>query len=186
MDEAVANNAVLGGQLYQDGLEDDTPEGEALRRETGDRILASKAREFHTLGTVLGLGYEDSPIVLPDGAPPALRDGKIYTPSARPGSLAPHAWLPDGRALYDLFGPGLTLVAAQDADDRDIAQAQADARAARAPLAVVRPEGVAVRALYGAALTLVRPDQYVAWRGPHWFPDALRHSLGLTTVAEPA
>ncbi len=185
MDEAVANNAVLGGQLYQDGLEDDTPEGEALRRETGDRILASKAREFHTLGAVLGLGYEDSPIILPDGTPPSPRDGKIYRPSARPGSLAPHAWLPDGRALYDLFGPGLALVAAQDADDRDLAQAQADARAARAPLTVVRPEGVAVRELYGAALTLVRPDQYVAWRGPRWSPTALRHALGLATVAEP-
>ena len=186
MDEAVANNAILGGQLYSQGLEDDTPQGEALRRETGARILAAKSREFHTLGVVLGLGYEDSPVIIGDGTPPPPRDTKIYTPSARPGSLAPHAWLPDGRSLYDLFGPGLTLVAAGDANSRDIARAEADARAAGAPLIVLRPEGVPVCELYGAPLTLVRPDQYVAWRGLSWSPDALRRSLGLDPVREPA
>jgi hypothetical protein len=27
------------------------------------------------------------------------------------GSRLPHAWLPDGRSLYDVLGPGLTLLA---------------------------------------------------------------------------
>ena len=178
MDEAVANNAVLGGQLYQPGLEDDTPEGEAVRTQTGAHILATKTREFHTLGTVLGLGYENSPIVVADGTPPPVRDGKVYTPTARPGSLAPHAWLPDGRSLYDLFGQGFTLLVAQGAPDGDVARAQADARATGAPLEVVRPEGVALAELYGANLTLVRPDQHVAWRGQHWSSTALGHALG--------
>ena len=185
MEEAVANNAVLGGQLYQDGLEADTPEGEALRRETGERILSAKAREFFTLGTVLGLGYEDSPVIVADGAPPAPRDGKIYTPSARPGSLAPHAWLPDGTSLYDRFGPGFTLVVAPEASPKDVADAQDQARTLKAPLCVVRPEGVPVGELYGAALTLVRPDQYVAWRGMRWSPDVLRHTLGFVAAREP-
>ena len=184
MEEAVANNAVLGGQLYQDGLEHDTPEGEALRRETGERILAAKSREFFTLGTVLGLGYDESPVIASDGTPAPSRDGKVYTPSARPGSLAPHAWLPDGRSLYDLFGPGLTLVAAPEAPSQDVAQAEAEARMAGAPLRVIRPEGVPVRELYGAALTLVRPDQYVAWRGMRWSPDVLRHTLGFQPARE--
>ena len=184
MEEAVANNAVLGGQLYQDGLERDTPEGEALRRETGERILEVKSREFLTLGTVLGLGYEDSPIIVPDGTSAPSRDGKVYTPSARPGSLAPHAWLSDGRSLYDLFGPGLALVAGPEALPRDIAEAEAEARRVGAPLRVVRPDGVPVRELYGALLSLVRPDQYVAWRGMRWSPDALRHALGFEPARE--
>ena len=185
MEEAVANNAVLGGQLYQEGLEADTPEGEALRRETGDRILATKSREFLTLGTVLGLGYEDSPVIVSDGTPPPLRDGKVYTPSARPGSLAPHAWLQDGRSLYDLFGPGLTLIAAEEAPSQDIIAAEAEAKAVGAPLSIVRPDGVPVQELYGAALTLVRPDQYVAWTGMRWSAGALRHALGFDLAREP-
>ena len=178
MEEAVANNTMLGGQIYQEGLEDETPDGERLRRETGERILAGKSREFVTLGTVLGLGYEDSPVIVADGAPAPPRDGKVYTPNARPGSLAPHAWLRDGRSLYDLFGGGMALVAADDAEESDLVRAEADARTAGVPLTVVRPQGVAVREFYEAALTLVRPDQHVAWRGERWSPDALRRSLG--------
>ena len=180
MEEAVANNAILGGQLYQEGLEDDTPQGEALRRATGERILAAKAREFHTLGAVLGLGYGDSPVITADGTSPPARDGRVYTPSARPGSLAPHAWLPDGGALYDLFGQGFALVIAEDADEGDVARAQAEAGDLGAPLTVVRPTGVAVRSLYQADLTLVRPDQHVAWRGDRWTAGVLRRAVGET------
>ena len=180
MEEAVANNAILGGQLYQEGLEDDTPEGEALRRVTGARILAAKAREFHTLGTVLGLGYGDSPLITPDGTALPPHDGQVYTPSARPGSLAPHAWLTDGRSLYDLFGQGFALVLAEDANEADAARAQAEAEDLGAPLTAVRPQGIAVRNLYQASLTLVRPDQHVAWRGDRWAAGALRRAVGET------
>jgi 2-polyprenyl-6-methoxyphenol hydroxylase-like FAD-dependent oxidoreductase len=178
MEEAVANNAVLGGQLYQEGLEDDTPEGQALREATRQRILAAKAREFHTLGTVLGLGYGPSPAITPDGTPEPPRNGQVYTPCARPGSLAPHAWLADGRSLYDLFGPGFTLVVAAGADGLQVARATADAQAFDAPLTVVWPEGVDVRGLYGADMALVRPDQYVAWHGDRWTAEALRRAIG--------
>ena len=178
MEEAVANNAVLGGQLYQEGLEDDSPEGEALRVATRERIMAAKAREFHTLGTVLGLGYGSSPAITPDGTPEPPRNGQVYTPSARPGSLAPHAWLADGRSLYDLFGAGFALVVAEQADTLQVAQATADAQAFDVPLNVVWPEGIDVRALYGADMALVRPDQYVAWRGDRWTVEALRRAVG--------
>ena len=178
MEEAVANNAVLGGQLYQEGLEGDSPEGEALRRATRERILAAKAREFHTLGTVLGLGYGPSPAITPDGTPEPPHNGQVYTPCARPGSLAPHAWLADGRSLYDLFGAGFALVVAEQAATLEVARATADAQALDVALTVVRPEGVDVRALYGADMALVRPDQYVAWRGDRWAPEALRRATG--------
>ena len=37
-------------------------------------------------------------------------DVAIYMPSAHPGARLPHAWLPDGRSVYDLIGDGLTLL----------------------------------------------------------------------------
>ena len=177
--EAVANQGALGGQLGRDGLEDEGPEGDAIRREVGERILAAKAREFHTLGTVLGLPYRDSPVIeYEDGAPPE-RDGSIYRPSASPGCLAPHAWMRDGRSLYDLFGDGFTLVVGDRADEAQVTSAREDARALHVPLAIVRLEASASTALYEADLTLVRPDQHVAWRGDRWNGTALRRVIGL-------
>jgi 2-polyprenyl-6-methoxyphenol hydroxylase-like FAD-dependent oxidoreductase len=167
LEEAMANHAIVGAG-FPPTLEDATPEGEAIRSRIGAMIQATKAREFHTLGTVLGLGYETSPIVVADGAPAPVRDGQTYRPSARPGQLAPHAWLDDGRSLYDAFGPGFTLVAGEGASDADLARAEEEARSLGIPLTVIRPAGVPVRPLYEADLALIRPDQHVAWRGDVW------------------
>lgn len=171
IDEALANYAIAGKPpAWPAELEHDTPEGEAVRAKVSAGIQASKGREFHTLGTVLGLCYKNSPIIAgEDGASPD-HDGQNYRPSARPGCLAPHAWLADGRSLYDLFGPGFSLVVAPQADEGEVERAVADASGNGVPLAVVRPEGVDVRELYEADLTLVRPDQHVAWRGDQWEP----------------
>lgn len=49
-----------------------------------------------------------------------VHDSEIYTPSARPGFLAPHAWLPDGRSLYDAFGRDFTLLIAAGADPAEV------------------------------------------------------------------
>src|SRR5438552_1651359 len=54
MDEAVANHALVGNQLWQDGVEDATEAGARLRAEVGARIQVAKTREFNTLGVVLG------------------------------------------------------------------------------------------------------------------------------------
>ena len=167
IDESVANYAITGSRL-PDALEDDTAEGAAVRARVGAGVQASKGREFNTLGTVLGLGYEGSPIVAREEGPPPPHVNEVYTPTARPGHLAPHAWLPDGRSIYDLFGDGFTLVVAADADPAEVGRAEGEARGAGLPLTLVRPEGVDVRTLYGAALVLVRPDQHVAWRGDRW------------------
>ena len=177
MDEAVANHAVLGGQLFQDGLEDDTPEGEAVREEVGRRIVATKTREFRTLATVLGYCYGDSPVIVRDGPAPQSQSGQEYRPDATPGCLAPHAWLSDGRSLYDVFGEGFALVTAPGAE-AEAARATREARESATPLRVVMQPEVAVQELYGAALTLVRPDQHVAWRGERWEPGVLRRVAG--------
>ena len=61
MDEAAINYATVGNELVRPGIEDDGPARDAVRMEVGDAILASKGREFHTLGLVLGANYHGSP-----------------------------------------------------------------------------------------------------------------------------
>ena len=169
IDEAVANYAIVGGPpAWPQELEEPTPVGETVRQRVGAGIQTGKAREFYTLGTVLGLCYQASPIISKEDGPWPTHDSQIYTPSARPGCLAPHAWLADGRSLYDLFGLGFSLVAAEGASKDEIEAARNDAERLGAPLEVVRAPELPLAELYGAKLTLVRPDQYVAWRGDLW------------------
>lgn len=172
MDEAVANHAVLGKQLTQEGSEDDGPVGARMRSQIGAAIREVKGREFNTLGVVLGSHYHGSPIVADDdhAAPPSPSLAQVghVTPSARPGSLAPHAWLADGSSLYDGFGAGYTLLATGGWNAADLLQARRDAAETGMPLTVYQPEGEALAELYQARLALIRPDQHVAWRGDIW------------------
>jgi 2-polyprenyl-6-methoxyphenol hydroxylase-like FAD-dependent oxidoreductase len=182
--EAVANLPTMGPPIDLVVLEQDSPEGEALRRMFGAGIVATKTREFHTLGTVLGLGYENSPVITTDldheagvaETPPS--QGQAYYPTARPGSLAPHAWMPDGGSLYDLFGEGFTLLVAEGVDKTVTARAQRHARELEIPLKVLRPTGVPMAELYQADLALIRPDQHVAWRGTAWTKAILQRAIG--------
>ena len=167
IDEAMANYAIYVAPPPPE-IEDNTPQGEAIRAKAGAGIQASKGREFNTLGTVLGLCYRDSPITAREEGPVPVHDSEVYRPEARPGCLAPHAWLDDGRSLYDLFGQGFSLVVAAGAEQGEIDKASDDARALGVPLTVVGPRDVPIEELYGANLTLVRPDQHVAWRGDRW------------------
>jgi 2-polyprenyl-6-methoxyphenol hydroxylase-like FAD-dependent oxidoreductase len=166
IDEAVANFAVFA-ERPSASIEEATEEGEAIRRNLGLQLQATKRREFDSLGIVLGLCYESQWIAKEAGDPPPV-EAINYTPSARPGCLAPHAWLPDGRSLYDLFGSGFALLVAHGAHESEVEKAMAEAEALGVPLKVVRPQGLDLAALYGADLTLIRPDQHVAWRGAQW------------------
>ncbi len=165
IDEAVANYALLSDHLARPEIEQDGAAGAAVRRALGDAILTGKAREFHTLGVVLGAQYSGSPIVVPDGSAAPPEHTSDYVPSAHPGCLAPHLWLADGSSLYDGFGLGFTLLATPAATAASVAALAGAAQAAGLPLTVLRPEDGRIAALYQAALTLIRPDQHVAWRG---------------------
>ena len=181
MDEALANYAIYVAPPPP-AIEAEGAEGEAIRAKVGAGVQASKAREFATLGTVLGLCYTGSPVIADEGTPAPVRDSQVYTPSGRPGCLAPHAWLADGRSLYDLFGSGFALVVDAGADEAEVNRAVEQADALGAPFVVVRPEGLDVIDLYGAPLALVRPDQHVAWRGERW-TGALAQAIGERTLA---
>ena len=95
-----------------------------------------------------------------------------------PGGRAPHYWPGAGRgpgdSLFDQFGKGFTLLrlGGRAAETSSI---EAAARRHRVPLKVIDLPQSDARDLYGRDLALIRPDQYVAWRGnaPPSDPDRL-------------
>lgn len=187
LDEAVINHATLGNQLLVDDIEALGEAGERARREVGDRIRVAKMREFTTLGVVLGYTYDDSPVIASDGSAVRSKDFINYVPSSRPGALAPHAWLHDGSSLYDHFGKGFTLLASTGAKACEIDAVMADATACGVPLKVVQPPEGGVANLYPTRLTLIRPDQHVAWRGDNWpGVQVIRNVTGMRGASGPS
>ena len=178
LEESAANLAASPNALFRPELEDDTAEGAATRREVGEIVVAAKTPEFYALGVVLGYCYKGSPVIVDDGTGEQWTRSRDYRPSAAPGCLAPHRWLDGDTSLYDLFGEGYTLLAL----DPDAGQAAAgdEAAATGTPLKILEHDDPALRTLYGAALTLIRPDQHVAWRGDAWpvGEDLLRRVTG--------
>lgn len=167
IEEAMRNHSVLTKDLVTESLEADGPAGESARAAVGERILATKSREFHTLGVVLGYHYAGSPLIIPDGTAPPDEEFRNYVPSASPGVLAPHAWLTGGVSLYDRFGREFTLLVMDPAKGvYKAASAMASAAAGLGlPLQVEVITDSGLAEAYGAPLALVRPDQHVAWRG---------------------
>ena len=168
LEEASANHATISNALYEAGVEDDTADGGAARARVGKRINAEKLSEFYTLGTILGDRYTDSPVVQASSLPAVPRDFLNYVPSAVPGSRAPHAWLHDGSSLFDHFGQGMTLLALPTAASACTRAALRDTAALNVPFTLLLCDNPAVRALYPRRLTLVRPDQHIAWSGDTW------------------
>jgi hypothetical protein len=179
--EAVTNFESTSNQLVQPALEDAGPVGDATRREVSEIILATKVREFRTLGVVLGMRYKDSPIVVDDGSAPPKDHFMLYLPSAHPGCLAPHLWLADGSSLYDHFGEGFTLLMA-DGKASDADAFLAKAKMLGVPLKFLTLADNRLRGRYEARFTLIRPDQHVAWRG-HVLPDDADILLATVTGA---
>lgn len=145
-------------------LEAETPAGVQARQAASQHLEAHVRLEFNIPGVTFGGRYDGSPIVVPDGTSPPPDTPNEYVPTACPGGRPPHAWLEDGRSLYDTFHWGWTLLALGP----DAPQAigfQSAAKAAGLDLQVVRHADRALRALYGTPLVLIRPDHIVAWRG---------------------
>ena len=149
-------------------LEEDTPEGEKARDAVA-RVLESQRESFASLGVQLGIRYEGSPIVWPDGGPEPENPYNRYVPTARPGARTPHLWLSRTQSLFDVLGPGFTLLRiGRSAPSADGLAAAAQRRGI--PLTVVDVALPQAPDLYQCDLVLVRPDQHVAWRGDE-FPD---------------
>ncbi len=145
-------------------LEDASPEGALARSAASDYLNGHVRREFNIPGVTFGGRYDGSPIIVADGTPPPPDAPNTYLPSACPGGRPPHAWLADGRSLYDTFHFEWTLLAlGPDAPDtRAFEQA---ALTLGLDLRVVPHAAAELAVLYEAPLALIRPDQIVAWRG---------------------
>jgi 2-polyprenyl-6-methoxyphenol hydroxylase-like FAD-dependent oxidoreductase len=145
-------------------IEEDTAAGEVARQEAGVYLNRHVREEFNIPGITFGARYDGSPLIAGDGKAPPPDRANEYMPSAVPGGRAPHAWLGDGRSLYDTLGFEFTLLrlGPRPPDAAPFARA---AVGRGLPLAIVdRPEPE-LRELYAAELALIRPDQIVAWRG---------------------
>lgn len=143
-------------------LIEDSEAGARRRHEVGEQLLRAIGPEFRTVGLQLGYRYEDSPICVVDGTPSPPDDPAQYTPSARPGSRAPHAFLRDGRSMLDLYGRGFTLLRFPGAPPGSAIEAVARARGV--PLTTVDMDEPEAASLYERRMVLVRPDGHVAWR----------------------
>jgi FAD binding domain len=145
-------------------LESDTPEGVAARAEASDYFNAHVRLEFNIPGVTFGGRYDGSPVIVADGSAIPADEPNVYVPTAAPGGRPPHAWLADGRSLFDTFHREWTLLVLGPTPP-DTAGWEKAAQACGANLKVVRHADPALLALYEQPLALIRPDQIVAWRG---------------------
>lgn len=145
-------------------LEEDSPGGQTEREAAAEYLNAHARLEFNIPGVTFGGRYDASPIIVKDGTLPPPDSPSIYIPTATPGGRPPHAWLEDGRSLYDLFHSEWTLLALGSAPP-DPGAFEVAAAELRLDMRVVRLLSSSLYDLYEAPLVLIRPDQIVAWRG---------------------
>ncbi|KAF1023921.1 MAG: 2,4-dichlorophenol 6-monooxygenase [Paracidovorax wautersii] len=145
-------------------LEENSVRGQAERQAAGQHFHEHARLEFNIPGVTFGGRYDASPIIAHDSAPLPPDEPNAYTPTASPGGRPPHAWLDDGRSLFDSFHTEWTLLAL-GSQPPDTEAFEAAARDLAVDLRVVRLADASLRALYKAPLALIRPDQIVAWRG---------------------
>jgi 2-polyprenyl-6-methoxyphenol hydroxylase-like FAD-dependent oxidoreductase len=139
------------------------PEGDAVRARVGKEVYDLYVQQQCCGGLNFGYFYDGSPVIAYDGAPQPAYTMYEFSSSTVPGCRAPHMWLEGRRSLYDAMGPGYTLLRT---DLRaDVGPLQAAAASRGVPFTVIDIATQEARAIYSHALTLVRPDQHVAWRG---------------------
>ncbi len=153
------------------GIEDPGLAGAAARAAAGRALYDLNVKQYCCGGLNFGYFYDASPLIAYDdeSAPGYTMDQ--FTPSTVPGCRTPHAWLDDGRSLYDALGPEYTLLRLQpDANPGPLL----DAAARRGvPLALLDLAPARAGPAYRHAFVLSRPDQHVAWRGDRMPDDPL-------------
>ncbi|OQU95836.1 FAD binding domain-containing protein isoform 1 [Cladophialophora immunda] len=150
-------------------VDEDSEAGRALRRRIHEHYQANKG-ENTDVGIEMDHRHKSCVYPTPsegDGVEPPWSPS-TYVPSTFIGSRAPHVYLKDGTAIFDLYGEFWTLFEFSD-DHEEPAQCEnllAAAKESGLPvkLVVLRNEENA-RRVWQSRLVLVRPDGHVAWRG---------------------
>ncbi|MFJ1761367.1 FAD-dependent monooxygenase [Amycolatopsis sp. NPDC088138] len=136
-------------------------EGERARAEFAERLAISEPHRYSPDGFSFGYHYAGSPLVV-GGEDQAVITMGDYQDRARPGFRLPHVWFDDGRSVFDVLGPGFTLLRTDP--HAAVTPWTLAARELGIPLTVVDLPG-RWPDRYPAELLLVRPDQHVAWMG---------------------
>jgi 2,4-dichlorophenol 6-monooxygenase len=178
-------------------LYSDSAEGRKKRADV-DAAATRKRLEFAAQNIEIGYRYAAGALV-PEDTPAEDQDPCSFTPSARPGSRMPHAWVGPGvrcRSTYDLVEPGrFTLFIGDDGDAwREAVEQLRTERAL--PLDVITigaRRGLADRdgtwreqsGVGDDGAVLVRPDHHVAWRSRGAAPDNVAALRGAFEAALP-
>lgn len=157
-------------------IEDDTAEGEEARQKVSkmsyiadNHFLVPEAEDC--TGVQLGARYDGSPLIISDTKPPEDKWPDMYDryhPSAIPGGRLPHIWLDEkremGSSIFDRLGKWFTLIRLTSCrvDTHPLEKA---AELRNIPLKVLNVAVPEAAELYERSLLLIRPDQYIAWRG---------------------
>ncbi len=180
----------VGNLTVPEHIEHASQEGQLAREQFGLRLQEFRG-QFTSLGVELGARYDASPIIWADGEPPE-DDPLHYHPSDVPGGRLPHLWInTEGKgrqSLFDLLHHGFTLLRI-GATPPSVERFVAAARMRGIPLKVVDVASNAAKQLYRQRLILVRPDQYIAWRGPDLATDPhviLDRIVGCSSEVQPA
>jgi len=170
------NFSAWKGSAQDAALMEASERGQRARREAGEAMRLATQAEWESLGLQIGYRYDASPLCVDDASPLPADDDSKYTPTARPGARAPHAWLADGRSTLDLFGRGYVLLrcGTPSRPDPRLACLAGAAAERNVPLTCFDVDGEAALSLYGRKLVLVRPDGHVAWRSDDPPHDAAR------------
>ncbi|MEJ3406083.1 FAD-dependent monooxygenase [Rathayibacter sp. YIM 133350] len=151
---AAGNLRALSHDLTSPAMMAAGVDGESARASAALAIEQVKRAEFYSLGLVLGYGY--GPHAAAQTPSPDL-----YLPVAAPGNRLPHSRNAAGDSLFDLLGFEFTALGAE----ADVEPWMAVAGRRGIPLVHVDPGAHGFDSTTPGEVSLVRPDQHIAWMG---------------------
>ena len=153
----------IGSLKFPDFIEEDSVRGKEARK-TLQVELKSFKEEFASLGIVLGARYDNSPLIVSDGSKPPPDEPATYIPSSVPGGRLPHYWINDKESVFDQLGPWFNVLQIGP-DAPSVLAFKNVAIELNIPIEIIIIKEPAALRLYQVKVLLVRPDQYIAWRG---------------------